>query len=505
MTDLSDFLKKPFASEAVHAAYGGSFLHMRPAPEVANGEVVLASLYRAVGFKNVSERQVPVNGRKLEKSLSPQKPSETDRLVSSEHLSSSDFLHLISNLISSPKLHNQSGKRFLQINPLVPDAALYSLSARLAGNSWNPGALVETIVCTGNTSANSASELWKKIYSALSIDDSDDPWAQILQKEFETKRPKQLSPDWSEPEGFSDSEPRIRSLYGLNFMTPAHCFCRDLETILDLKEFVTRRQWTSMLESVLRLGTASHTLWVCDANRKCLRIIEDSIQNKRVYSADEIEEILSISQFWSLGQPTSSVIEEYSREFLLGRVGINLLFYLMEQHGLEIGSDALSNSVKISELTYDISNINNEVIFDTYSQMLAEITEENHRAFACKNGITKNILEFVQHVLRRRETGERGMESYDQGYFVKRRGSGKRGVWITGLGPVALISLVHSSLANASGDKNIADFVAHLMGYGFQTSVPELMQDATGKSLRNLGLILDSPDAEGGMVLNRPF
>ena len=36
------------------------------------------------------------------------------------------------------------------------------------------------------------------------------------------------------------------------------------------------------------------------------------------------------------------------------------------------------------------------------------------------------------------------------------------------------------------GDKNIADFVAHLTGYGFQTSVPELMQDETGKSLRNL-------------------
>ena len=84
---------------------------------------------------------------------------------------------------------------------------------------------------------------------------------------------------------------------------------------------------------------------------------------------------------------------------------------------------------------------------------------------------------------------------------MKRRGSGKRGVWITGLGPVALISLVHSSLANASGDKNIADFVAHLMGYGSNLG-PELMQDETGKSLRNLGLILDSPDAEGGMVLD---
>ena len=41
--------------------------------------------------------------------------------------------------------------------------------------------------------------------------------------------------------------------------------------------------------------------------------------------------------------------------------------------------------------------------------------------------------------------------------------------------------------------------------YGFEISVSEIMQSDTGKLLRNLGLVLDSPDAEGGMILNPPF
>ena len=44
---------------------------MRPAPEVANGEQVLASLYRHVGFNGVSGKMVPTNGRKLQKHLLP--------------------------------------------------------------------------------------------------------------------------------------------------------------------------------------------------------------------------------------------------------------------------------------------------------------------------------------------------------------------------------------------------------------------------------------------------
>ena len=62
MTSLENFVQQPFKNEVIHRIYRESFLYMRPAPEVANGEQVLASLYRHVGFNGVSEKMVPVMG-----------------------------------------------------------------------------------------------------------------------------------------------------------------------------------------------------------------------------------------------------------------------------------------------------------------------------------------------------------------------------------------------------------------------------------------------------------
>ena len=69
MKNLQDFIDKPFAKENIHQYYKDSFLHMRPAPEVATGEVVMASLYRQVGFVDLSESKVPTHGRALQKKL----------------------------------------------------------------------------------------------------------------------------------------------------------------------------------------------------------------------------------------------------------------------------------------------------------------------------------------------------------------------------------------------------------------------------------------------------
>ena len=110
----------------------------------------------------------------------------------------------------------------------------------------------------------------------------------------------------------------------------------------------------------------------------------------------------------------------------------------------------------------------------------------------------------METVLKRRETVETGMNSYDQGYFIKKKG-GLRSNLITGFGPVSAMALVHSCAYNKSGNRNIADFRNHLAEYGFEIPVSDLMDGESGSLLRNLGLVLDSPDAEGGMILNPPF
>jgi len=73
------------------------------------------------------------------------------------------------------------------------------------------------------------------------------------------------------------------------------------------------------------------------------------------------------------------------------------------------------------------------------------------------------------------------------------------------LGPVSVLSLVHSCTHGARGPKTIDNFCQHLGEYGIEISAQEVSDSMLGKTLRNLGLVLDSPDAEGGMVLVNPF
>eukprot|EP01047_Picozoa_sp_COSAG01_P109219 COSAG01_NODE_38106_length_494_cov_0.908861_1_plen_80_part_00 len=60
MTDnLKEFVAGPFGKSMVHEAYKNSILHMRPAVETANGEMLLASVYRKLGYASVNEGSVP--------------------------------------------------------------------------------------------------------------------------------------------------------------------------------------------------------------------------------------------------------------------------------------------------------------------------------------------------------------------------------------------------------------------------------------------------------------
>jgi hypothetical protein len=48
-------------------------------------------------------------------------------------------------------------------------------------------------------------------------------------------------------------------------------------------------------------------------------------------------------------------------------------------------------------------------------------------------------------------------------------------------------------------------FSEHLTSYGLDLGMDEISNGDLGKKLRMLGLVLDSPDAESGMLLVPPF
>ncbi|MEJ1169568.1 hypothetical protein [Variovorax sp. CCNWLW235] len=501
---LATFKQAPWKRENTHAKYKESALSISPSPEYASSEVLVASLYRTIGFASASEGSVPQAGRDLDRKLQRLRdkrlppPNGTTLRVDTWNT----VLH---GVLESPKLPNQSSKRFLQVTPMVPSVALFSGSARLSSNSWPAGSLVRRMVWLGSKNHETALRLWTDLFLALSIGEQDDVFAQWLEQEtFAWNGP---SSTWQlAPVAASD----VATLASADFdevpFLPARQFAKDLRAVIDAKEAMTRRQWTSLLEAVLRLAAVAHLTWLCDVQARTWRCLSEALAGKG--PAGEAEARLSIfpnaPQYMTYGGKALHGLKDRASGYLAARLGINTLLWSLEQAGAPFTED-LSSSQGIARLCQHVRNHGAALEAVGIAATLVDIREREARALNCKKGIGANLLEFARHALGQRQTAVHLLRGYDQGYVLRKKGSSPASPWVVSLGPVAVLALVHCALAGMGGPRSIHRLGQHLAAYGIVVDRYDIARNDLGQQLRMLGLVLDSPDAESGMLLLPPF
>ena len=190
---INEFYQAPTSSTNLHEEYRKAFFVMHPAPEYATGEVLMASLYRKVGFTNLSEKQIPSQGNDFYSRIQTPPKALQNR---NGKISAKSWYKVIDEVLKSPKQPNQSKQRFLQLMPLVPELAMYTSSARLRGNPWNPGELILRVLGCSTTEGKAIERTWKKIFEALDVNSSDDIWAQFLAEELRDWRPSGIVAEW---------------------------------------------------------------------------------------------------------------------------------------------------------------------------------------------------------------------------------------------------------------------------------------------------------------------
>jgi hypothetical protein len=234
--NIAEFKLAPWANS--HDTYKQSPLSLNPAPEYADSEVLIAGLYRTIGLKDVSEGKVPVNGRELDRlivqnlkrSYKPEKAA----------LDAEAFHGLLRSVLESPKRPNQSAKRFLQVSPIVGETALFSGSARLAGNPWPAGMLIRRMICMGVAGEAAAKAQWEDLFAALSVEKKEDVFAHFMTDELRAW----LGESWE-----SIVHPNDGNVLGIGFNDlvgrafPARQFAADLKSMISAKPLMTRRQW----------------------------------------------------------------------------------------------------------------------------------------------------------------------------------------------------------------------------------------------------------------------
>ena len=506
MITLEEFKSNPF--KRIHDSYAQSFLHMTPSVEYANGEVLLASGYRALSAEAISEKNTPSSGKKfLRRVEAGRRPRD------GTNISAADWKSVIQDTLRSPKQPKQSKQHFLQMSPLVPDVALYCLSARLKGNPWNPRELLKKLVHFGTDSIEEAECFWSMLFDSLKVDEYDDPWARFLDVEFRSWRQSEDKDFFENASQLARDEVVERFRPGSG-QSPAKQFCNDLSALISVKTMLTRRQWISLLESLIRLGAASHVMWVAEQNKQAAKLLYAAMQGNPwsniEASSYRQRPFLKIDQYVSSKRKSaaieSSQLKSAAIESEKARLQINLLLlHCGEKFGEDVTNECLASFEHINQFARKIEGQFTETEKKALIGNLQELLESDTRRFQCKSGRTKNIVEFLQHTLQQRRTSERGLEPYDQGFYIKKRGVHNNAKWEVALGPVAVIALVHSCTKNLAGKANMDDLLDHLGRYGIDLSQDNREDSSLVATLRGLGLVLDSPDAEGGMALVEPL
>lgn len=494
---LSDFKDAPWGKS--HVAYGKGALAMSPAPEYATSEVVLSSLYRVIGLPGVNERSVPPQGTKLQGLIRKARERTSPQAVGT--LDADSFDGLLNSVLESPKRSNQSAKRFLQVTPLVPQLALFSGSPRLAGNPWTPGVLVRRMVWLGSPDQASAESTWSRLFEALAVREDDDVFSRFLQQEVEAWLP---DPVWTFVPAPRDGMPEAPDVGTGAF--PARQFVQDLNSIVAAKSLLTRRQWTSLLEAVLRLGTVAHVIWLCELHSRVWGCLSEALEGGGPGSVDEARARMFPEHFSFLpfsSKPLLGIRDSISR-YLTARLAINAVLWALEDGGAT-PADILGSAEGLADACQQVRQQFLDGGATGVREVIDELVDSETRTLLCRKGIGSNINEFVTYSLQQRQTANPRLRGYDQGYFLRKRGVHANSPWIVSLGPVAAIALVHCSLSDVAGPRSVHRLAQHLAQYGVTMNHRDIPQNELGHQLRMLGLVLDSPDAESGMLLVPPF
>ncbi len=494
---LSEFKMAPWGKP--HPRYSGGALAMVPAPEYATSEVVLSSLYRVIGLPEATERSVPSQGKGLQGQIRRARGRKSG--PNPGILDVDAFDALLTSVLESPKRSNQSAKRFLQVTPLVPQLALFSGAPRLAGSPWTPGTLVRRMIWLGAESQAAAQATWRRLFDALGVGDDDDVFARFIQAEVEAWLP---TPAWTFTPPQDDDVPAPTQSGDGAF--PARRFVQDLEAIIACKPTLTRRQWTSLLEAVVRLGTVAHVMWLCELHARVWACLSEALDGGGPASAEEARKRMFPERFSFLplsNKPLPGMRDSISR-YLAARLGINATLWALAGTGEE-PADLLGSAEGLAEACAQVRERCAGAEAPGIRAVVEDLVDRETRTLLCRKGIGSNVIEFVTYSLQQRQTANPRLRGYDQSYLLRKRGTHSSSPWMVSLGPVATIALVHCSLAGVGGPRSVHRLAQHLSAYGVTMDHRDIPQNELGQQLRMLGLVLDSPDAESGMLLVPPF
>lgn len=491
---LEELLASPFGQDV--PMYDESCLSFGRQPEYSTGDVLLASCYRALRLVKATDADVDL--QKIH--VLPEQLPEHDREA---------WKFLLGGALRSPTKRGEgfAGNPLPQVVPLVPSLAAFTGVIGAVRSRWNAGLLVMFALASG-VGLEQYPMAARALAEALSVQGNDDDcFAEFLDSQLAQIAGRQeVGASWSEPQ--LEQQRVAYRIERSGRPTPAETFARDLLALLDLKPRLTRREFCALVESLLRLGVASHVLWICRLNVFAWERIKAICDGARPPSPAQVRDEVArlhagAGSFLAIGQSAEPSIRRQIEAYVGSQLGIRCIFSMLGEAAVALtsGTPVTDQLSRMFELVGA-----NRLICSAWREPYAKILETQHRAMAGRSGPPRNLYFFLSYSLRRRQTKEEHLEHYDQSYLLAKAASSRNSPWIVRPGPVLIMLAAHLTCRQYVGAQpSLQDLADHFGDYGVRVTVGSLEDGPLAADMQDLGILVDSPDAGGGRVVRDPF
>lgn len=459
------------------------------------------------------------------------KPSEQDSLLQAtefrnkikEHEGSNHsskngkkILETMERVASIPASSGQ--KKFLTfpLVPIVPAISELGGFTLQKGRPWNPGAYVKKMIFRGAPDFDSGCELWKDLfdvfYSPRLNPKESDAWAVVCDSAVQqVSSDLGIHRDLDFEQNINDSDKDWGDLEKLFKRVPVKSFVQDLKVVLRLHENLTRKQWVSLMDCFLRLAVASDILWICQMGEGLAWLISGVCKGGDIPKVQDLPELLMPGDNQALASMIfegefvkilKRQVRNYSRSVLV----IDQLLDDIKKNdakGLaQVEEKGLKDSQTLLKLLQLCKDLPSES-FDSAEQRVAKRIDENPQFSNLTRSQFWNCAHYyaLRYALGQRGTKERSKTHFDQGYWAKVIGN----KWKFSPGPLALFLMSHLSNEQNDGIATTSALQQKLLEYGYFIPLKELVSGRVGNDLRHLGLVVDCPDAQGGLIVRSPF
>lgn len=406
----------------------------------------------------------------------------------------------------------------LTLVPLTPSIARHSCFTRKSGNAWNPGAYVVGMLRKGASTVEAAADLLARLAEAFAVVNNDsshrtDAWATLVETAA-------LAITGDEPWSGEISFERLSAMDGWaeypgKWVTeldayPAGSFFRDIERIISLERLVTRRTWIGIVDCFVRLATSSDMLWVGRMNQALADMISQAAQQSdpsKLHRDWVIKFFQDSFRPLVIGGHCENILRQEVREFAKAQLLVSAYIDLLPKDVMDSvrnvgGLSTIEGLVLMAKAAQRLpSNLLDEAR-STRSQVIDE--NPNMMSLKGQKTWTQQLYFALRYGLGQRSARSEANRHFDQGYWCRKSGPARSQSWHFEMSPIGIFLMVH--LVTADGEMATARDLQDKLGeYGIGVSMADISRGPIGSSLRSLGLVTDSPDAEGGMVLRSPF